>query len=113
MIVYEASKHLRDQKDELIMLAEKLKSMGKAFIFTTQMRRKINKFTRREKNAPSVSRHHKAIAYFDATVIIHRDAYYSEGRCESEEIRIYERGKKNYHAVPVEFDFQHQKIKRK
>jgi hypothetical protein len=113
LIVYEASRHLLDQKYELIRLAEKLKSTGKTFIFVTHMRRKINKFSRLEKNTPSVSRHHKAIPYFDATAIVYRDAYYNEGHGGIEEIRIYERGKKKYRAVPVEFDFQHQRVKLK
>lgn len=113
VIVYEASRHLLDQKYELIMLAKKLKSIGKTFIFATHIRRKINKFTRFEKNTPSVSHHHKAIPYFDATAIIYRDAYYNEGHGELEEIRIYERGKKKYRAVPVEFDFQQQRVTRK
>ena len=113
LIVYEASRHLVDQNYELIRLAEKLKSTGKTFIFVTHMRRKINKFTRLEKNIPSVSHHHKAIPYFDATAIVYRDAYYNEGHGDIEEIRIYERGKKKYRAVPVEFDFQHQRVKLK
>ena len=113
VIVYEASRHLLDQKYELIRLAEKLKSIGKTFIFATHIKRKINNFTCLETNTPSASHHRKAIPYFDATAIIHRDAYYNEGHGELEEIRIYERGKKKYRAVPVEFDFQHQRIKRK
>lgn len=113
LIVYKASRHLLDQKYELIRLAEKLKSTGKTFIFVTHMKRKINKFTRLEKNTPSVSHHHKAIPYFDATAIVYRDAYYNEGHGDIEEIRIYERGKKKYSAVPVEFDFHHQSVKRK
>lgn len=113
VIVYEASKHLLDQKEELIELVEKLKSIDKVFIFTTQIKRRKNPFTHIEKNTPSVSRHSKAIPYFDATAIIFRAAYYNEGHGELEEIRIYERGNKKYHAVHVEFDFQHQRIKPK
>ena len=113
VIVYEASKNLLDQKEELIKLVEKLKSVGKVFIFTTQIKRRKNPFTHIEKNAPSVSRHSKTIPYFDATAIIFRDAYYKEGHGELEEIRVYESGNKRYRAVPVEFDFQHQDIKRK
>ena len=113
VIVCEASKNLLDQKEELIRLAERLKSIGKTFIFTTHMRRKINKFTRLEKNTPSVSHHSKATPYFDATAIIYRDSYYAASERGAQEIRIYERGNKNYCVVPVEFDFQHQRVKRK
>ena len=113
VIVYEASKHLLDQKEELIKLVKKLKSSDKVFIFTTHIKRRKNHFTHIEKNTPSVSRHSKAMPYFDATAIVFRDAYYNEGHGELEEIRIYEKDNKKYRTVPVEFDFQHQKIKRK
>lgn len=113
VIVYETSRHLRDQNKELIELAKALKSIGKIFIFVTQTKRKINPFIPFKTSSPSASRHRKAIPYFDATATVYIDAYYNGVVGETEEIRIYERGGKKYRSVPVKFDFQHQKVKRK
>ncbi len=113
VIVYEEPENLYDTSKALIEVVEELKRQGKIFIFVTHLKRRNNLFTRREKNAPSVSRHSRAIPHFDATVIVYRDSYYTASEGGTEELRIYERGKKKYLAVPVEFDFQHQRVKRK
>ncbi len=113
VVVYEASRYLRDQKKELAELVEELKSRGKTFIFVTHIKRKRYPLMYIQRITPSASRHHKAIPYFDATAIIYRDAYYRVGEENTEEIRIYEQGQKKYRAVPVEFDFQKQRISRK
>lgn len=113
VVVYEAPRDLREVEQEVILLAEKLKNAGKAFIFITHLRRVAHPFTRAQGHTPSASQHSGAIPCFDAAAVIYREAYYNEGRGEIEEIRIYERGRRKYHAVPVEFDFQHQRVKRK
>ena len=82
-------------------------------VVETDLGERIIQLMHREKNAPSVSRHSKAIPHFDATAIVYRDSYYTASEGGIEELRIYERGKKKYRAVPVEFDFQQQRIKRK
>ena len=118
VIVYEEAPCLffKDRTKELIELAKELRRRGKIFIFVTHLKRRNNPFTHREKNAPSISRHSRAIPHFDATAIVYRNCYYEDFKKANEdieEIRIYERGKKKYRAVPVEFDFQHQRVKRK
>ena len=118
VIVYEEAPYLffKDRTKELIELAKELRLRGKIFIFVTHLKRRNNPFTHREKNAPSISRHSRAIPHFDATAIVYRNCYYEDFKKadeDIEEIRIYERGKKKYRAVPVEFDFQHQRVKRK
>lgn len=118
VIVYEEAPYLffKDRTKELIELAKELRRRGKIFIFVTHLKRRNNPFTHREKNAPSISRHSRAILHFDATAIVYRNCYYEDFKKadeDIEEIRIYERGKKKYRAVPVEFDFQHQRVKRK
>lgn len=116
VIVYEEPANYPNRSKELIELAKELRRRGKIFIFVTHLKRRNNPFTHREKNAPSVSRHSRAIPHFDATAIVYRNCYYEDFKKadeDIEEIRIYERGKKKYRAVPVEFDFQHQRIKRK
>ena len=100
----------------LAAVAKELRRRGKIFIFVTHLKRRNNPFTHIEKNIPSVSRCRKALPYFDATAIVYRNCYYEDFNKadeDIEEIRIYERGKKKYRAVPVEFDFQHQRVKRK
>ena len=118
VIVYEEAPYLffKNRTKELIELAKELRRRGKIFIFVTHLKRRNNPFTHREKNAPSISRHSRAIPHFDATAIVYRNCYYEDFKKadeDIEEIRIYERGKKKYRAVPVEFDFQHQIVKRK
>lgn len=116
VIVYEERPASLEQTGELIKLARELKRSGKIFIFVTHLKRKRTLFTHCEKNKPSVSRYRKAIPYFDATAIVYRNCYYEDfnkADKDIEEIRIYERGNKKYRAVPVEFDFQHQSVKRK
>jgi len=118
VIVYEESPYLffKDRTKELIELAKELRRRGKIFIFVTHLKRRNNPFSHIEKNIPSVSHYRKALPYFDATAIVYRNCYYEDFKKadeDIEEIRIYERGKKKYRAVPVEFDFQHQRVKRK
>ena len=113
VIVYEEPANYPNRSKELIEVAKELRRRGKIFIFVTHLKRRNNPFTHREKNAPSVSRHSRAIPHFDATAIVYRDSYYTASEGGIEELRIYERGKKKYRAVPVEFDFQQQRIKRK
>ena len=118
VIVYEEAPYLffKDRTKELIELAKELRRRGKIFIFVTHLKRRNNPFTHREKNAPSISRHSRAIPHFDATAIVYRNCYYEDFKKANEdieEIRIYEQDKKKYRAVPVEFDFQHQIVKRK
>ena len=118
IIVYEESPYLffKDRTKELIELAKELRRRGKIFIFVTHLKRRNNPFSHIEKNIPSVSHYRKALSYFDATAIVYRNCYYEDFNKadeDIEEIRIYERGKKKYRAVPVEFDFHHQRIKRK
>lgn len=115
VIVYEEAPYLffKDRTKELIELAKELRRRGKIFIFVTHLKRRNNPFTHKEKNAPSISRHSRAIPHFDATVIVYRDSYYTASEGGTEELRIYERGEKKYRAVPVEFDFQHQRVTRK
>ena len=113
VIVYEEPYYFRDQSKELIKLCEELKRRGKIFIFVTHLKKKNGLFSCGEKITPSASRHRRAISCFDATAIVYRNGYYNEVEEVTEEIRIYERGKKKYTAVPVEFDFQHQRVKRK
>ena len=115
VIVYEEAPYLffKDRTKELIELAKELRRRGKIFIFVTHLKRRNNLFTHREKNAPSVSRHSRAIPHFDATAIVYRDSYYTASEGGIEELRIYERGKKKYRAVPVKFNFQHQRVTRK
>lgn len=115
VIVYEEYPYifLKNQTKELINLVKELRRKGKIFIFVTHLKRKVNPFTHAEKNIPSASRYRRAISCFDATAIVYRNGYYNEVEKVIEEIRIYERGKKKYCAVPVEFDFQHQRVKRK
>ena len=113
VIVYEEPANYPNRSKELIEVAKELRRRGKIFIFVTHLKRRNNPFTHREKNAPSVSRHRKAIPYFDATAIVYRNGYYDEVEEVIEEIRIYERGRKKYRSVPVEFDFRHQRVKLK
>ena len=118
VIVYEEAPYLffKDRTKELIELTKELRRRGKIFIFVTHLKRRNNPFTHREKNAPSISRHSRAIPHFDATAIVYRNCYYEDFKKANEdieEIRIYEQDKKKYRAVPVEFDFQHQRVKRK
>lgn len=113
VIVYEEPHNSLNKSKELIQVTKELRRRGKIFIFVTHLKRKNNFFTHTEKNTPSVSRHRKAIPYFDATAIVYRNFYYGEVEEVIEEIRIYEQGKRKYRTVPVEFDFQHQRLKRK
>jgi hypothetical protein len=104
------------QTKELAELTKELRQRGKIFIFVTHLKRSKIPFVRIERNTLSVSRHRKAISCFDATAIVYRNCYYEDFKKadeDIEEIRIYERGKKKYRSVPVEFDFQHQRVKRK
>jgi len=113
VVVYEASRYLRDQGRDLIKLAEVLKSRGKTFIFVTRTKKRWLSFAFTEIPAPSASRHRAAIPYFDATAIIYSPYYPRKHSGRGEEIRIYEKGKKKYRTFPVELDFQKQRITRK
>lgn len=115
IVIYEENSDMlfKNQTKELVELAKILRRKGKIFIFVTHLKRNRNPFTHTDKNIPSASRFRKAMPFFDATAIVYRNGYYDEVEEVIEEIRLYERGKKKYRAVPVEFDFQHQRIKRK
>ena len=115
IIVYEENANVihENQTKELIEFAKELRRRGKIFIFVTHLKMRNNPLTHTEKNSLSVSRHRKATPYFDAAAIVYRNGYYGEVEEVIEEIRIYEPGKKKYRAVPVEFDFRHQRVKRK
>ena len=111
VIVYEAPKALRNQGRELVRFAEELKRRGKIFIFATHLKRRRNLLLGTEIHRPTLSKHKKAIFYFDATVIPYSSAYY--GKNGGEDIRIYEKGSKSFRSVPVEIDFSRQRIIKK
>lgn len=112
LIVLEDPHTIKMIDRELIDLAHYFKEAGKAFVFVTHIKRKINQFTHIEKSTPSASYHRKAIRYFDTVVIVYRQEYYNDGVIdkENQEIRIYERVSKKYKAMAVDFDFRKQRI---
>ena len=104
------------QTKELAELTKELREREKIFIFVTHLKRSRIPFMRIERNTLSNSRHRKAIPCFDASAIVYRNGYYEDmGEIDKdiEEIRLYERDRKKYRTVSVDFDFPHQSVKLK
>ena len=108
VIVYESTNFINEDTKALIKLSEELKNQGKIFIFITHIKRRITQFHHKAPSKPKYSRYKKAIPHFDATAIVFRDI--NDDNEYIEEIRIYEKDKKKYHATPVCFDFPNHKL---